>query len=373
LEVNRADLETAGRHISQSSQAGWSAIDLGDLPAGRPVWCAGRFPRTGAGEIIFRTTAGKGQKLATCSSKPRPAVESRPVIRPLFGARRILGLEQLIHSGSHDVNERLRCLGYDPQNVLAKGTQKVYAENARNELQTALSGLLVEESLLYGLASAETAFVAVRSEPGKPVESAVVVGSAFPAGWSEEGVAVGAMLSMNTMMPSMHSLGPACAYYDSGAAGIALGMVASGFDPGIARAMPAAILREVHDVVPESALLFEGVPKFEDGRATLFDSTNTAANWDLPDPATFNFLNVEWFEGTSDPKMLDRGLCLLLYVEDLAAPRARVSLAEILRSGGKRPLNIRWRPGQGVRLVLVDPNGVWGSTAPTLRASLGVG
>jgi len=373
LEVNRVDVDSAGRLVSPSTETGWSAIDLGDLPAGRAVWCVGRFPRAGAGQIIFRTTTGKGHKLANCSSKPRPAVESRPVIRPLFGARRILGLEQLIHAGSHDVNERLRFLGYDPQKVLAKGTQKVYAENARNELQTALSGLLVEESLLYGLASAETAFVAVRSEPGKPVESAVVVGSAFPAGWSEEGVAVGAMLSMNMMMSSMHSLGPARAYYDSGAAGIAFGMVSSGFDPGIARAMPTAILREVHDVVPESALLFEGVPKFEDGRATLYDSTSPTAHWDLSQPATFNFLKVEWLEGTSDPKTLDRRLCLLLYVEDLAAPRARVSLADILRSGGKRPLNIRWQPGQGVRLVLLDPAGVWGSTAPTLRASLGVG
>ena len=44
----------------------------------------------------------------------------------------------------------------------------------------------MREALDYGLASAETAFVAVRSEAGKVVEGRVAVANALPAGWSDE-------------------------------------------------------------------------------------------------------------------------------------------------------------------------------------------
>jgi hypothetical protein len=42
---------------------------------------------------------------------------------------------------------------------------------------------------------------------------------------------------------------------------------------------------------------------------------------------------------------------LLLYVGDMAQPRARVALTDLLRSG-RRPLNIRRAPGDRVRLLL---------------------
>ena len=50
----------------------------------------------------------------------------------------------------------------------------------------ALRNLLVREALGYGLASAETAFLAVRTEAGRVVEGRVAVANALPAGWSED-------------------------------------------------------------------------------------------------------------------------------------------------------------------------------------------
>ena len=46
--------------------------------------------------------------------------------------------------------------------------------------------LLVRESLTYGLACAETAFVAVRSEAGEKISGSVIVPSALPTGWSDQ-------------------------------------------------------------------------------------------------------------------------------------------------------------------------------------------
>ena len=79
--------------------------------------------------------------------------------------------------------ERLAALGYDPARLSA-GSQPVYRENAVRDLREALDGLLLAESLEYGLLSSATGFVAVRKEKGETVEGTVFVSSALPAGWS---------------------------------------------------------------------------------------------------------------------------------------------------------------------------------------------
>ena len=68
---------------------------------------------------------------------------------------------------------------------------------------------------------------------------------------------------------------------------------------------------------------------------------------------------------------VDPGLTIALYVDDLTAPRARVRLADLIRQGGERPLNVRHQPGQVVRIVLLDPNGAWAAGAPSLEVALG--
>ena len=166
-----------------------SGVDIGDLPAGRPIWICGRLASgpTKQGKFVFRLRTSKNQELAACTVKMDPSTEIRPALKALFGAQRIRGLEYLIHSGlsGDDLREQLECLGYDSQSLAGSKPAKVYFENASSDLEASLKSLLVRESLDFGLACAETAFVASRTEPGKPVEEIVVVANALPAGWSE--------------------------------------------------------------------------------------------------------------------------------------------------------------------------------------------
>jgi Ca-activated chloride channel family protein len=69
------------------------------------------------------------------------------------------------------------------------------------------------------------------------------------------------------------------------------------------------------------------------------------------------------------PTKVDAGLSLLLFVDDLATPRARVRLADLLRQGGERPLNLQKQPGQMIRLVLHDANSAW-TTSAMLKIAL---
>ena len=118
-----------------------------------------------------------------------------------------------------------------------------------------------------------------------------------------------------------------------------------------------------------SAVLFAGTPRFAGGEAVLFDSA--AAPGQVPERATIDRLQVRFPDGAPDPASLDPGLCLLIFVDDLASPRARARLADVVRQRGERPLNLLRLPGQVVRLVLVDPAGAWAKAAPRLEVALG--
>jgi Ca-activated chloride channel family protein len=100
--------------------------------------------------------------------------------------------------------------------------------------------------------------------------------------------------------------------------------------------------------------VFSGTPTFKDGRAVLWEET-------LCQGGTLSRIEVAFADPA--PEMLDRGLALWIYVEDLAMPRARIRLADLVRLGGERPLNLRVRAGERVRVVLVDEKGVWARSA----------
>ena len=179
----------------------------------------------------------------------------------------MLALEHLIHAGYAEAERgaELRRLGYDPDRVLEgrpEAAPKVYAENARADAMAALRELLVREALGCGLASSETAFVAVRSEAGRVVEGRVAV-------------------------------------------------------------------------------------------------------------ATLGRLVVRFPDGTPDPRGVDPGLELRVFVDDPTTPRARVRLADLVRRRGERPLNLRVGPGRAVRIVLADPAGAWARGAPRIEVALG--
>jgi len=115
--------------------------------------------------------------------------------------------------------------------------------------------------------------------------------------------------------------------------------------------------------------LFSGVPAFVNGQAVLFDSGGGSDP--LPETGTLTRLEIRFPAGAPEPGSLYPSLSLLIFVDDLSQPRARVRVAHLVRQGGERPLNISRRSGQRVQVVLVDPSGTWASAAPAIEVSLG--
>lgn len=405
LEVGAVGAHAAGRQ-SLPAGDGASAVDLGDLPGGRSVWVVGKLP-DGTGEPQFRLAAAQGE---VASGAPETAGGAMgAALKALYGAGQVLGLEFLIHAGYQpdELRDALARLGYDPQEIAgaAGAGRRLYAENARAGARESLKGLLVRESLAYGVICSETAFVATRTEAGKPVEGTVAVANALPAGWSDDfitgyaGAPAGGMgvKALAAMMPASASPSQARA-----ALGGVRRMLASLGDMDLGLASPAsadahtsfagpdsvdipAFLRERGSrsrpaaraqeesqraqPAPVEGPLFAGVPSFAGGESVLFDSSRPADEARLPDAATFTALSVE-FPAGAPAGALDQGLVLLLYVGDPAAPRARVQLADLLRQGGRRPLNVSRQPGEVVRLVLTDRAGAWAAGAPALAVRL---
>jgi Ca-activated chloride channel family protein len=396
LEVNRKPVEAAGHAVLSKGKAG-SAIDLGDLPAGRSVWVVGRVPREKAGELSFRVTSGN-REVAGCRLDPKGRAD-RPGLKTLFGARRVLGLEFLITSGyaGKDLEDQLARLGYDPKEVLAdqpKKKSKVYAENVRDDANQMLRRLLVRESLEYGLASSETAFVAVRTEKGALIGETVVVANALPQGWSEAflsrggyGGTVACCFGAPAMAAPVDAL---LAEMDEeagdasrsggylGATTFGLSKLQAKLDSVRRAAAPAptsgsgayAPLGSGPFAPSGSGALFTGVPDIDKGEAVLFDTARDEDAGRLPEAATLVRFEVDFPDGRPDADRMDAGLTLLLFVDDLAAPRARVRLADLVRQGGVRPLNLLRSSGQRVRIILADPAGTWAGTPLPLRVTL---
>jgi Ca-activated chloride channel family protein len=118
---------------------------------------------------------------------------------------------------------------------------------------------------------------------------------------------------------------------------------------------------------PGHAARYAGRPDLGSGAAILFDS-GTVPTW-VAGVQRFTRLSVR-IAGQGGGAPLDSGITLELFVDDLTAPRARVRLADIVRQGGERPLNVQYRQGQVVRLVLRDPNAAWRAGAPELLVEL---
>jgi Ca-activated chloride channel family protein len=407
LLLDRPTAEAAGRQV-QRVDGEHVAIDLGDLPAGRALWLVARTPRDGAGPLGCRLEDGDGTMIADASASEQQEAEALPA---LFGARRVLALEHLAHAlyGQEELAAQLARLGYDPHTVLAgEGAPPpaVYAENTRAAQERLLRGLVAREALAFGLASSETAFVAVRREQGHEVEAVALVANALPAGWSgaffaaagafpagapvpaaapmdylsgaflggpEEDSQLGAFLDVDSRLaahepPALSPAPPPPPPPYPMAAPRGVRSAGKRGSPGASGAMPPA--QAAMPAATRSAILFSGVPHPVGGEAVLFDSAGPGATVALPDAATLSRLRVEFAGGAAAPESLDQGLSLLLFVGDLATPRARVRLADLVRQGGERPLHIARQPGQPLRLVLSDPAGVWASAAPRITVTL---
>lgn len=390
LTLDRGMVET-GDGVARAIDAEESAIDLGDLPTGRAVWIVGRFPRSGAGELTIRLSAHRDPGVPALRIDLAAANRTLPALKALFGARRVAGLEFLMNARYDDaqLRDQLARLGYDPARVQSPLPDRVYAENSRRDATDALRELLVAEALRYGLASAETAFVAVRREQGKSVEGTVAVGNALPSGWSAGFLSAAGgpqMLRMSMMsapmtmppmaMPSSPPRPGATMVPPRGhRSGIrrlaeAVGSALSGGNnpPPVSPTPPTA---RAADAASAPALLgFSGTPRFAGNEAVLFDSAQSEGAKRHAAARVLTRLRLRVAGGKVDPALLDTDLTIAIYVGDLAAPRARVRVADLLRQGGERPLNLTWSVGQPLRVVLLDPNGTWARQAPSIELEL---
>lgn len=372
LGVGRAGVQPASGQLVSGGNERWSFIDLGDLPRGRALWVAGRVPRGDNGALRFRAATATGEEVASHEVELGKEAHVRSALKALFGARRVLGLEYLINSGYSvdELRDQLERLQYDAQEILGQEgvPSKVYAENVREDARKALRSLLVREALEYGLASAETAFVAVRKEAGKPVEGIVPVANALPLGWADH------FLANVGMMKSARG------------GGVLFRAAAPDLDiPAFLRARPArsdvpvgrrdqlasigAFMPEPGKP-PEPTVIFSGVPPFLGNEAVLFDSSRDEDVGRLPESTTIRLIEVRFPQGEPDRSALDPGLALVIFVGDLASPRAKVALADLVRRRGQRPLNITKAKGDIVRVVLADPQGAWKESAPKIEVAL---
>ncbi len=238
--------------MRKGREAGWSVIDLGDLPAGRAAWVVGRV--SGTQPLAFNVRASNDWEVASCEVDSK--TDAHPAIKALFGARKVLGLEFLMHShfGAAELRERLQRMGYDADAVLTSPSNqpaKVYAENVRADASAALHDLLVSEALQYGLASSETAFVAVRKEAGKVIEGSVVIANALPSGWDDHFGSplyrgAGGMPSMPMLtMAAMPSPAPARRSRPTGSSGGAFGSLKRLFKSTADDSSDAAVFQDI--------------------------------------------------------------------------------------------------------------------------------
>jgi Ca-activated chloride channel family protein len=373
LDVNRPDVQAVGREVRENDE-GRSRIDLGDLPAGRALWVAGRTPRAEGAPLTFRVVTPPEREVKVRRLDPTQATHDLPAVKALVGARQISGLEHLLssHLSGAEWKSALRRLGYDPEKVRSLTTVAPggYEENRRRENEAGLRTLLVQESLTYGLISSETAFVGVRTEAGKPVEETVVVANALPAGWSEEFLLLGGRAAT----PARH---PAATGFGGGViqARMATPLGSPGFSlDGSPSLIGGALMSSppISQPAASSRTLFADVPHFLEGEAVLFDSSRDEDAGQLSESGTLTSLAIRFPVGTPAADSLDPGLALLVYVGDLSQPRARVRLADLIRQGGERPLNLRRRPGERMRIVLLDATGAWARDGEVIEVAVGV-
>jgi Ca-activated chloride channel family protein len=269
-------------------------------------------------------------------------------------------LEYLMYAGqSHkDLAASLGRLGYDMEDI----------EQKKIEVRP----LFVQESLIFGLPSSETAFVAVRTESGQRVGETLVVPNAVPEGWElgagARGIDPALLACLGCAAPvrkmaRRRQMAP-LAYMnydsvDSCLMDVSLAAHSAGVGTGsTSNSLLIAVLAGRHAV--------------GDG-AVLYDSDRDAAIITAPATGTLSALTIL----TLDPAiMADRvgdDLTLLLFVGTAVDPRAKIRLADVLRQGRTRPLNVRWMPGESIRLTVADPAGRWAAGVPAMTLAFLLG
>ncbi|MCX6690394.1 MAG: VIT and VWA domain-containing protein, partial [Methanoregula sp.] len=360
LAVNRENLFVDGRKVKKSPD-GRCLVDLGDLPSGKSTWVVVRAPSSQ--EPLQFELCGSDNCTFPVSVLPCPAVSV------LFGARLIAELEYLMHADypEKELSRHLSGLGYDMDSLMYKPQKKVYVENRMQDHMSLMRSLVVQESLKYNVISAETAFVAVRSEPGRAVEEQVIVANALPDGWSESFITPQYWCEKRSIRRGMASGrgGPSSGggileWVGGGGSGINARMdVIAQPDGTMKLEAPRDSLyvsKSSNLIVPKNVpspsqskdvpvdsethkgfILYSGIPVFSRKESVLFDSCLAMDAKKVPDTVLLKKLEFIVKDLSS---LTGTGMYLLLYVDDPVVPRIKVLLKDLIQHQGKRPLNI---------------------------------
>ncbi len=357
LEVLTDAVYAASRRLVEASADGWLALDLGDLPAGRPLWASGEAA-TVEKPLALRLVNGRGEVLATWTEENGTQVHAG--VAALVGARRLQQLEALkgARYTPEELKRRVDELGMIPVGA-GKETGTLYPEN--RPADETLAKLICQESLRSGIASTETAFVAVRTESGKSVERTIIVANAVPEGWEGAGpvMMVGAapMPAVLRRGSAQHCINDVCQ----------APMYEAGVSPVYRKSVAAPLLQSVGVRQPRasSITLFDGVPAAGVGRLVLAERTIGLKGAKGLQASRLLSLIAEGDAGT-----FPEGAELLLFVGDMARARARVRVSDLL-GGATRPLNVTCSDDQVLRLVLLIP-GMAAQAIGHLKITLGV-
>lgn len=327
------------------SVGGREGIDLGDLPAGRPVWVAGWVEGSDKAGLVLAGSDGKPIAESDPGGNPAESVKG------LCGALRIARLERLLESRvpEPEIAGALASMGLEPEDR----DRPLYPENRDTDLSETIREALAAESLAAGIVSTETAFVAIRSEAGRKVSETLAVPAMRPRGWSGEFDTMacipdpGALRSMSKMPIDFDSSPAPCLSMDFPSY-----KARSDTDFGSLRSMP-----ELGFAPPPSPVVFSfsGKPVFDDnGVAVLVDGKKEAGE---SGSAVLKRLAVSIAAPlAAELAPVAEKILLRLFVGDLVAPRVEVSLKALLDAGGSRPLNIRVVPGEALECRLFAPD-----------------
>ena len=127
LEVQADAVYAASRPSVAAAAQGWQGLDLGDLPAGKPIWASGEAA-TGAKPLALRVMDGHGEVLATWTEEDAAQVHAG--VAALVDARRLQQLEALkgARHTPEELKERVERLGMTPAEAGTE-TKALYPEN----------------------------------------------------------------------------------------------------------------------------------------------------------------------------------------------------------------------------------------------------
>ena len=329
-----------------------------------------------------------GATLASASVDPESSAgEWADAILGLYGALRVRRLESLVGGPERkDLSAILTRMGLAPLAASVDPERRaLYPENERLAAAD-IAELLVRESLAAGIPCSKTAFVAVREEAGIKVSERLVVPNALPRGW-DAGFAVPmpCMAPSEACPPDFTGASTPYTYKCSVTRSRASAPKASADSPARSDSSPVGKRgvsgflsrigfggkrRSVEDAFTKAPTEPEAsVPSGERmlGERTLHDG-----------PVAPGEAVSTLFDGVAGERLLaglgflralvaaatfaegaDAGEAeLRILVNGFAA--AKVRLADLLRLGGRRPLNIRLHDGDRVSIELsgADPAGI---------------